>query len=404
MKFLYRPVCVVAAIAFPLAVSGQDGVLTLESALERARERATAIVSAHFRVEEARARLRGATARRDNPVIDGAVGRRSGGSMPEDLDFGLSQTFELGGRRGGRIRAAEAAVAREAATLDDVRTRALREVALAFLRGLAAGERSRLAATAEAYGESVWRISERRHALGDVAILDVNLAASALSRARSEVRAAAATEALHKGEIRVLLALEAGSSLTLAGELQPRPVPELAELLDGASGRADIRSAEAELRQAEEEVGVGKGMQWPDVTPKVRYERDEGTNVFWGGLTLSLPLWSRGQEVRGVAEAQVSRVRAELEVLRRAAQVEIQSAYEAHRLRVEAVEALRETARHLEENATLARRSYDVGQLGLAELLLVLRETVEARRLHLERRLEAAEGEIELLARAGVLR
>ena len=300
--------------------------------------------------------------------------------------------------------AAEAAVAREAAASDDVRMRALREVALAFLRGLAAGERSRLATTAEAYGESVRRIAERRHALGDVAILDVNLAASALSRARSEVRAAAATEALLKGEIRVLLALEPGSSLTLAGELQPRPVPELAALLDGASGRADARSAEAELREAQEEVAVGKGMRWPDVTPRFRYERDEGTNVFWGGLTLSLPLWSRGQDVRGVAEARVSRVRAELEALRRAAQIEVQSAYEAHRLRLEAVDALRETARHLEENETLARRSYDVGQIGLAEFLLVQRETVEARRLHLERRLEAVEGEIELLARAGVLR
>jgi outer membrane protein, heavy metal efflux system len=404
MKCLYRSVWVVAAIAFPQAASGQDAVFTLESAFDRARERATAIVSSQWRVEEARARLRGARALRDNPTLDGAVGRRSAGNAPEDLDFALGQTFELGGRRGSRIRAAEAAVARAATDSDDVRTRALREVAFAFLRGLAAGERSRLAATAEAHGEAVWRIAERRHALGDVAILDVNLAASALSRARSEVRAAAATEALLKGEIRVLLALEPGKSLTLAGELQPRPVPELAALLDGASSRAAVRSAEAELREAQEEVAVGKGMRWPDLTPKLRYERDEGTNVFWGGLTLSLPLWSRGQEVRGVGEARVSRVRTELEALRQAAQIEVQSAYEAHRLQLEAVDALRETARHLEENATLARRSYDVGQIGLAELLLVQRETVEARRLDLERRLEAAEGEIELLARAGVLR
>ena len=105
-----------------------------------------------------------------------------------------------------------------------------------------------------------------------------------------------------------------------------------------------------------------------------------------------------------MAEARTSRLEVELQALRRAVRVEVQAAYEAHRLRLAALEALRETSARLEENATLARRSYDVGQIGLGELLLVQRETVEAALVHLERRLEAAEGEIEPLARAGVLR
>jgi cobalt-zinc-cadmium efflux system outer membrane protein len=126
--------------------------------------------------------------------------------------------------------------------------------------------------------------------------------------------------------------------------------------------------------------------------------------VLWGGLSVSLPLWNRGQEQRGLAEARASRVRVELEARRRGVRIEVESAYEAQRLRLEAVDALREMTALLAENETLARRSYDVGQIGLAELLLVQRETVEARLLHLERRLLAAEGEVELLARAGVLR
>ena len=49
-------------------------------------------------------------------------------------------------------------------------------------------------------------------------------------------------------------------------------------------------------------------------------------------------------------------------------------------------------------------RSYETGQIGLAELLEVRRLTLEIRREHLARRLEAALAGVELAAAAGVLR
>jgi cobalt-zinc-cadmium efflux system outer membrane protein len=402
MKRLQVSFFVAAACLGPRVSAEQDGLLTLESALERARTHSFAVVSARHKVEEARARLRGARALRDNPVVEGAYGFRDD-EQPNDYALGLSQTLELGGRRGARARAAQAALEQEQALASDAGTRTLREVAFAFLRALAARERLRLARAAEADAESVERIAERRHAAGDVARLDVNLAAGALARARSAAAAAAATEALALGELRILLALPADAALTLSGEVGPRPTRELEALLKAAGSRADLQAAEAERRQAQAEIEAGRGQRWPDVTPAVRYERDEGTNVLWGGLTLSLPVFSRGQEQRGVAEARAARVDAELLALRRAARVEVESAFEAQRLRLEALAVLRDAAARIEENETLARRSYDVGQIGLAELLLVRRETVDAKLAHLERRLDAAEGEVELLARAGVL-
>jgi cobalt-zinc-cadmium efflux system outer membrane protein len=192
--------------------------------------------------------------------------------------------------------------------------------------------------------------------------------------------------------------------MTLSGELEPRSAPDLAALVEAAARRPDVQGAAAGLEEARGEIVAGKGMRWPELTPAVRYERDDGTSVLWGGLTLSLPLWNRGQEARGEAEARAARALGDLDALRRTARIEVESAHRAQGLRLQALEELRETGARLEDNETLARRSYDVGQIGLAELLLVRRETVEARRLHLERRLEAAEGQVELLARAGVLR
>ena len=362
------------------------------------------LVTARGRIEEARARVRGARALRDNPVVGAAFGHRYEEGVPDDLDFALSQTFELGGRRGGRIRAAEAALAGETATAEGCASAPLRDAAIAFLRGLAAQERVRLARASEEYAGEVGRIADRRFAAGDVAALDVNLARGALARARSEARAAEAAEALAKGELRALLGLDPGSALTLAGELQPAPIPDLSALLEGAVARPDVRALEAAIQEAEGEIAMGKGMRWPEVTPAVRFEREAGTNILWGGLSVTLPLWNHGQEAQGVGEARAARLGAERDAMRRAARIEVESAHEALRLRRAAVEALADTAARLEENETLARRSYEVGQIGLAAWLLLRRETREARQLHLDRRLEAAEAEFELLARAGALR
>jgi cobalt-zinc-cadmium efflux system outer membrane protein len=391
-------------ISWPAWAAAQDGVLTLDAALQRAHEHSVEVVAAASRVEEARARLRGARSLRDNPTLDTAVGRRSRTGAAADLDFALSQTIELGGRRGARVAAAEAGVARASASADETRLRALRDVALAFARGLAAAERIALARRAEQNASEVLRVAEGRHARGDVAALDLNLARGALARARSDVRAAEASDVLVRADLKALLAIEAEAPLVLSGDLRPRPAPELASLLGAAQARPALRMAEAELREAQGEIAEGKGMRWPDVTPSVRYERDDGTDVVWGGLTLSLPFWNRGQAARGVAEARAGRMRAEVEASRRTARLEVQSAYEAFRLRMAALDELEESAALLEDNEALARRSYEVGQIGLAELLLVRRETVEARLLYLERRLEAVESEVELTAKAGVLR
>jgi hypothetical protein len=44
-----------------------------------------------------------------------------------------------------------------------------------------------------------------------------------------------------------------------------------------------------------------------------------------------------------------------------------------------------------------------VGQIGLAELLLIRRETVEARAALLQRQVEAGQARVELQAKAGVI-
>ncbi len=58
----------------------------------------------------------------------------------------------------------------------------------------------------------------------------------------------------------------------------------------------------------------------------------------------------------------------------------------------------------LDENEALTARSFEVGQLGLPELLLIRREILDTRVQYLDALLEAALARIDLDASAGMLR
>jgi cobalt-zinc-cadmium efflux system outer membrane protein len=58
----------------------------------------------------------------------------------------------------------------------------------------------------------------------------------------------------------------------------------------------------------------------------------------------------------------------------------------------------------LDENDALTTRSFDVGQIGLPDLLLIRREILDARMQYLDALLLAALARVDLDASAGVLR
>jgi cobalt-zinc-cadmium efflux system outer membrane protein len=372
-----------------------------------ARDRAPGIVSARTRIDEARGRLAGASVLlRENPVLESSAGRRSsaGGSFV-DADLGLSQTFELGGRRGSRIAGAEAGVARAEAASEDASRRLLSDVAGAFLRVLAAEEQVRLARQNEGVATEIHRIAERRLQAGDIPQLDVRLAQSALSRARSDVRAAEARHIAALGELRILLGMDADEPLAVRGDLRDRRRYALADLSARAPERSDLRALAAERREADAEVRLGRGLAWPELGLGVRYQREEQANILLGTLTFSLPVFERGQGTRAEASARSRRLSLELDAGRRTVRTEVRTAFDVYQRRVDAVEELERNALPLlDSNEALSRRSYESGQLGLPDLWVVRREVLGTRLEYLNRLLEAATAGVQLEASAGVLR
>ena len=395
-----------ASLSVPIASAQQSAVLTIDQALARARTRAPQILAAEGRIAEARGRLTGASVLlQENPTIETAVGPRfSKNGDTVDYDVTLSQPIELGGRRAARIAGARAGMERETASSRDVLRRLLRDVSVAFARGLAARERLRLAEASSKIAAELFQGMERRYQAGDVPILDVNLARNSAARTRAEIRSAQAAYASAIGDLRILLGMTHDESLDITGDLRDRRPFDLTGLMAKAGDRPDLLALIAERSEAQADVRLGQGFRWPTVAPAFSFKRDQGDSVIQGGLSFTLPIFNRGQELQAVGQARSRRLERELDATKRAVSVEIQTAFDVYKLQVAAVEELeRDALPSLEENETLSRRSFEEGEIGLAELLLIRREGFDMRTIYTERLLEAAIAGIELESRAGVL-
>ena len=389
-------------LALPLAGQRQPVALTLDEALERARRSSPSVVLARMQIDEARARVAGASLLlSSNPSLEIETGRRTGESSSTDYGLEVSQELDLPGRRGARIDAARAVVTQEEQRARDAEREALHEIATTFLRAVEASERAVATESARLLAEETLRIAESRYAAGDVAQLDVNLARTAVAHAEADVRIANATLTGHVTHLQILLDMT--DPVNIVGSLHESDIVPTADLLLRAWDRPEVRVLDALIEEAEAERRIARTLRWPDFGLRAAYESEEGDRIVRGGVGFSLPFFYRGQEAAAVASARLERLRVQREAVTRRVEAEIRGAAATYDgLRAVAAEYERTVIPLIEENERLALESYEVGQIGLADLLLVRREALEARRSLIDQLIETRLAEADLRAAAGV--
>jgi cobalt-zinc-cadmium efflux system outer membrane protein len=403
MRVACTALALAGVVSMPPARASAQRVLTLDDVLTTARERAPQIVSAHLGLAEARGRVTGAGVRPLNPEVDVSAGPRRGDSRTTDLDVGLSQRFEPSGLRAARLAGANARLEEATASADETTRGVLRDAARAFYQAVFAAERIRLSTTAETLAAAVFDAADRRHRAGDIPVLDVNLARAALARARADRQAGEAEQAAALGALKALLQLD--GAIAVQGSLVLGQPPDAAALARRAEDRPELRALEAAVRDAEAEVAMARSLSRLEFGLGVRYAREEGSRIVLGGVTVTLPVFAKGQEQLAVGSARASRLRTELEATRSRIRIELETALVAYEHRATAVRVLEADALpSLDENDALTARSFEVGQIGLPDLLLIRRELLETRALYLNTLLEAALARVEIDAAAAVLR
>ena len=384
-----RVSCTVLALACAASLwpgaAGAQIVLGLADVLARAREQAPQIVVARLAVAEAQGRVTGASLRLQmNPELDFNVGsRESGGNrfhraaVRHQPDVRTARATGCAHRRCRRTRGPGAVAVEEAAR--DV----LRDAARLFYQALYAGERVRLLTASADLASSIFEVADRRFRAGDLAVLDVNLARSSLARARAEREAGEAEQAAALGGLRALLRLEAA----YRGARPPRAGGEPIRTLLALIGRSSGPSFACSRPQSARPTPIcrwRRRSRGRTTASGLQYQREGGDNIVFGGVTFALPVFSKGQELSAIGTARATRLRAELDAARARVRIELQTALSAYESRVAAARVLESDALPgLDESDALTMRSFDVGQIGLPDVLLIRREMLETRSQYL---------------------
>jgi len=195
-----------AACALVRPIQAQESV-SLGALLARARESAPAVLIARSRIEEARSALVAASVKfQENPEVSAAAGPRwAGGETLADFSVGVSQFFETGDRRQSRIAMTTADIDAATAEADRVVRDTLRDAASRYYRLASTLELLDTVSKARDTAAEVERVAARRFALGDVAVLDVNVAKTTRARADAEVNVTRADLARQYGQLSSLL-------------------------------------------------------------------------------------------------------------------------------------------------------------------------------------------------------
>src|SRR6185295_1242846 len=383
----------------------QERVLTLEEALALAREGGVSVVLAKGRIEEARARQIQAGRRfQENPVLEVDAGPRFAERDSLDVAAAVSQGLYSGRRRSARAAGAQAALERAEADLAEARRLLLRDVWTAFVRALGERDRISLLARNRKAADELLAMTERRYEAGEATALELNRARTVAAGARAGQSAAEAEGNEALAEVKALLGLPPGENVQIQGSLTPRPPRELETLLAGLENRPDLRALASELREAEAEILLGEALGRPEWGLRGSFSREEDVDIVTAGVAVSLPVYNRGQETLAVGQARAAALRQALTAARAAAEAEVRGAYSALSRRMDAVRELERTALPaLDDNESLALKSFEAGEIDLGELLLIRREILETRLAYLDRLLDASLTSFELETAAGAL-
>ncbi|NWB55258.1 TolC family protein [Pseudomonas sp. F8002] len=285
-----------ASVLLLMTVQGANAqTLTLESALQTAFANNPDMAAAQWEIDIAQGGRQQAGLI-PNPVAswDAEDTRRNS----RTTTVKLSQTLELGGKRGARIDVATRAQEAAALTLEQRRNGLRAEVIDGYYGALRAQERLDLAQRSLALAERGLVVANGRVTAGKTSPVEATRAQVQLSEIRLEFNRAqmGLSDAYRR------LAASTGAASTdfqaVATQAQAAPaLPSPTQLLARLEQTAELRLAELQIVQGEAALGLEKAQRIPDLDVSIGSQYDasvrERVNVV--GVSMPIPLFNRNQ-------------------------------------------------------------------------------------------------------------
>lgn len=370
---LLRPICAAFVLALiPTPAPAQDQSLSLDEALRLAGAESPVASIAEAEVDIARGNERQA-GYGPNPEVSLEVENIAGsgdfsGLRSNETTLMLTQPIELGGKRGARMRAAQAQSS--VAELDALIARA--DLALAvrhrFTEAVAARENVALQQSIYERSAELYRIASELVEAGREPPLRAIRAEAAMAEAETDLRAAEAEYLNARTNLAELWGASTPPETIETFWLTPDTVIGTGDI----AGTLTLVRAEAELNAAEAGIVRERRAAIPDlnVGAGIRRFEETGDTAFTIGASMAIPLRNRNQGGIEAAEASARATEGRLLLLRLQLQRERTTLLTSIAADQARVESLSETILpRAEEALELAQIGYRYGRFTLIDVL-----------------------------------
>ena len=284
---------VVGLLAMAQVASAQT--LTLESALQNAFAGNPDLAAAQWEIDIAQGGRQQAGLI-PNPVAswDAEDTRRS----TRTTTVKLSQTLELGGKRGARIEVASRAQDAAAQELEQRRNLLRAEVIDGFYGALWAQERLELAQRSMALAERGLVIANGRVTAGKASPVEATRAQVQVSQIRLErSRAEIGVSDAYRRLAAITGSATIGFERVEAGAVNTPALPSATQLLARLESTAELRLAQLQIQQRDAGLGLEKAQRIPDLDISIgsQYDASVRERVNLVGVSMPIPLFNRNQ-------------------------------------------------------------------------------------------------------------
>lgn len=385
--------------AVPLTIIGVStaaAALTLDAALDLAREENPELLAARQELEVARGRLVTAEfPNRFNPAIRGRGFNRdfAEGGSGQQMQLLLSQEVEVAGQRGLRIEEAKRNLRMVQAVVQDRERVLLGMVKRAFYQALAWRERVRLLHTIETFNRRVRDAALQRFRAGASPVMEANLAEIRHGQARKDTLTAEAQYQAALYELRRVLGMPGDRPIEPTGELRgfPQRVQLQALLARAIQERPDRVAANRSLDRIEAERALTRRLILPNPTFQAIYQTEVekaergADTIIGGGISIPLPIFDRNQGDLVALGGRQRQARHQVTATAQRIEQEVGTAFREYQAASRAVEVFQQTVLDkVEENFRFIEIAYREGKIGLLQFIVVQDDLVRAQLSYLD--------------------
>lgn len=306
----------------------------------------------------------------------------------KEWSAGVSQTLEIAGQHGYRRDAANAALVALHAEIEGMRRQVHAEVAQQFYRVLALQKRAALENQTLLLFEDTARAIQKRRIAGEDTKLDANVAAVEAERARNQLALAQEQLLDARSELAAKLQWTAEHMPEASGDLAEHVTSTpyvLERLLTSLESHPNLAAVTAREDGARAKLNFEQANRYPDITVGLNVGREGPGNGRERLTTLSvsvpLPLFKRNATGIGQARTELQQAEIERQTTTRDARTQVRSLWGKLKSLQSRIRRLQDSVLPtLADNQQLSLKSQRAGQISLLELIVINRQTVEARR------------------------